>query len=191
MTHMGAPAGPDEAEVPELDAAASTAEDAEPGGDAGELPPRRLRLIASVAVVSVVLDQLTKHWAVNALADGPIDVVWKLRFNLFHNTGVAFSMGTGRGLGPWITLLAMTVVVALSFGATSRLTLGAVASGLIAGGAVGNLIDRAFRGDEGFLHGGVVDFIDFQFWPVFNVADACVVVGGILLVIAGFRAPAP
>ncbi|MCB1038084.1 MAG: signal peptidase II, partial [Acidimicrobiales bacterium] len=38
---------------------------------------------------------------------------------------------------------------------------------------------------------GVVDFIDFQFWPVFNVADACVVVGGILLVIAGFRAPAP
>ncbi len=81
-------------------------------------------------------------------------------------------------------------MVALSLGATSRTTLGAVAAGLIAGGAVGNLLDRAFRGDQGFLHGGVVDFIDLQWWPVFNVADACVVVGALLLVVASFRAPA-
>ena len=64
-----------------------------------------------------------------------------------------------------------------------------MASGLISGGALGNLLDRAFRGDDGFLHGAVIDFIDLQWWPVFNVADACIVVGAILLVIASFRVP--
>ncbi len=57
-----------------------------------------------------------------------------------------------------------------------------MALGLILGGALGNLADRAFRG-SGFFGGGVVDFIDLQWWPVFNVADSCVVIGGILLVI--------
>ena len=153
--------------------------------------PRKLGLVAIVAVVAVALDQLTKHWAVNALADGHIvHVVGSLRLNLFHNTGVAFSMGTGKGLGPWIGVLALAVVIGLSLGATSRTTLGAVAAGLIAGGAVGNLLDRALRGEDGFMHGGVVDFIDLQWWPVFNVADACVVVGAVLLVLASFRAPA-
>lgn len=153
--------------------------------------PRRLKIVAVVALVAVALDQLTKHWAVNALANGHvIHVVGSLQFNLYFNTGVAFSLGSGRGVGPLISVLAIVMVVALSFGATSRYTLGAVASGLISGGAVGNLIDRAFRGDAGFLHGGVIDFIDLQWWPVFNIADACVVVGAILLVIASFKLPA-
>lgn len=153
--------------------------------------PRRLKIVAVVALVAVALDQLTKHWAVNALANGHVvHVVGSLQFNLYFNTGVAFSLGSGRGVGPLISVLAIVMVVALSFGATSRYTLGAVASGLISGGAVGNLIDRAFRGDAGFLHGGVIDFIDLQWWPVFNIADACVVVGAILLVIASFKLPA-
>ncbi len=155
------------------------------------LPPRRLRLIATIAVITVVIDQLTKHWALNALADGNvIDVIGSLRFSLHFNTGVAFSLGSDSGLGPWISVLAIGVVVAISLGATSRVPLGAVASGLIAGGAVGNLIDRAFRGDDGFLHGAVVDFVDLQWWPVFNVADAAIVVGAVILVIASFRVPA-
>jgi len=99
-------------------------------------------------------------------------------------------MGSGRGLGPWVSLLAIAVVVGLSLGYTSRFTLGAVSAGLIAGGAIGNLADRAFRGDAGFLHGAVVDFIDVQWWPVFNIADACIVVGAGLLVLASLRAPA-
>jgi signal peptidase II len=148
-------------------------------------------LIALIATITVVIDQLTKHWALNALADGKvIDVVGSLRFSLHFNTGVAFSLGSDSGLGPWISVLAVGVVVAISLGATSRLPLGAVASGLIAGGAVGNLIDRGLRGDDGFLHGAVVDFIDLQWWPVFNVADAAIVVGAVLLVIASFRVPA-
>jgi signal peptidase II len=154
------------------------------------LPPRRLEIVAAVGAAVLIADQVSKWWALNRLQNGEIfDLFWTLRFNLFYNTGVAFSLGTDSGLGPWISLLAIGVVVAVSFGTTSRYPLGAVASGLISGGALGNLMDRAFRGDDGFLHGAVIDFIDAQWWPVFNVADAAIVVGAILLVIASFRVP--
>ena len=164
---------------------------AEPSGAViADPPPRRLGIVAAVAVAVLVADQASKWWALNQLGDGDIiDLVGSLRFNLFYNTGVAFSLGSDGGWGPWISVLAIGVVVAVSFGATSRYPLGAVASGLISGGAIGNLLDRAFRGDDGFLHGAVIDFIDLQWWPVFNIADAAIVVGAILLVIASFRVP--
>lgn len=153
-------------------------------------PPRRFLLMAIIGVAVVLVDQLTKAWAVNRLVDGPIHVIGSLRFNLAFNTGTAFSMGSGKGLGPWISLLAIVVVCALAVaGGTARTRLGAVAAGLVAGGAIGNLADRAFRGDAGFLHGAVVDFIDLQWWPVFNVADSAIVVGGILLVIVSLVTP--
>ena len=62
-----------------------------------------------------------------------------------------------------------------------------VAVGLIVGGAIGNLIDRAFRTDNGFLKGGVVDFIDLQWWPVFNIADAAIVIGGVMMFWLGLK----
>ena len=91
---------------------------------------------------------------------------------------MAFSSAE-RGLGPAIALLAVVVVVLflLVRRLGARRTVGAVAAGLVIGGALGNLLDRAFRGDSGFLGGAVVDFIDLQWWPVFNVADAAIVVG--------------
>jgi signal peptidase II len=154
------------------------------------LPPRRLKLFAAVALSVLVVDQATKSWAVSALDDGQIiDVVGSLRFELAFNTGASFSLGSGRGIGPWVTVIAVGMVLALALGSTSRTRAGAVAAGLIGGGAVGNLIDRAFRGDDGFLHGAVVDFINLQWWPVFNIADMGVVLGAILLVIVGLRAP--
>jgi len=155
-----------------------------------ERPPRRLAIVATVALAVVIADQASKRWAIDRLSGGDVvNVIGSLRFNLFFNTGVAFSLGSDGGIGPWVSLLAIGVVVAVSFGTTSRYPLGAVASGLISGGAIGNLLDRAFRGDQGFLHGAVVDFIDLQWWPVFNIADAAIVVGAILLVIASFRVP--
>jgi signal peptidase II len=63
---------------------------------------------------------------------------------------------------------------------------GAVVLGLVLGGAVGNVADRVFRDGNGFLGGAVVDFIDFQWWPVFNLADAAIVAGALLL--AGWSA---
>jgi signal peptidase II len=51
---------------------------------------------------------------------------------------------------------------------------------------VANLIDRVFRAHDGLLSGAVVDFVDLQWWPVFNLADAVIVVGGILMVLRGW-----
>ena len=153
--------------------------------------PRHL-LVVVVAAAWIALDQLTKSWALHALDGGEqIDVVWTLRFNLAYNTGAAFSMGGGRGIGPWIALLAIAVVGVLVWQSRSvQRPAGAVALGMVIGGALGNLIDRAFRTNgAGFLHGAVVDFIDFQWWPIFNVADIGVVVGAILLVVVGLTDP--
>lgn len=153
------------------------------------LPPRRLGLVAAIGLLVIALDQGTKHWALNRLDEGPIDVIGSLRFNLRFNPGAAFSLGSGGRFGPWIALLAIVVVATLAMGYPSRFRFGAIAAGLITGGALGNLIDRAFRGDEGFLHGAVVDFIDLQWWPVFNIADAAICVGAVLLVLVSLREP--
>ena len=186
---MGEPA-PSPAMTPDETDPSHDSDPAAPSGEA--MPPRRLRLVGIVALAVLVADQATKAWALNALDGGRvIEVVGSLQFNLYFNRGVAFSLGSDSGLGPWISVLAVLVVVGVSFGSTSRFPLGAVASGLISGGAAGNLIDRAFRGDDGFLHGAVIDFIDLQWWPVFNIADSAIVVGATLLVVASFRVPSP
>jgi signal peptidase II len=140
-----------------------------------------------ISIAVVVVDQLTKSWALDALADGrDIDLVWTLRLHLAFNTGMAFS--AGESWGPVIGVVALVVIVALLLGLrreSSRLT--DVAVGLIVGGAIGNLIDRLFR-DPAWLRGAVVDFIDFQWFPVFNVADMGITIGGALLVYASWRA---
>lgn len=146
--------------------------------------PRSVRGWAPIALAVVIVDQITKSWAVNALDDRDIDLFWTLRLNLSFNTGMAFS--AGQDWGPVIGVVAMLVVVGLLLSIRrqpGRLT--DLSVGLIVGGAVGNLIDRLFRQD-GWLRGGVVDFIDFQWFPIFNVADAAITVGGFLLVLASY-----
>lgn len=145
------------------------------------LDRRRSRLVAVVVGVTVALDLVTKSWALTALDDRNIDVLWKLRFHLVSNTGFAFS--TGEGLGPLLGVMAIVISVVLWRTRRSiESTLGIAAVGMVIGGALGNLLDRLFRG-RGWGRGGVVDFIDVQFWPVFNVADSAIVVGvGMLLV---------
>jgi signal peptidase II len=105
---------------------------------------------------------------------------------------MAFS--TGQGVGPIIGLMAIVVVVFILRsvrGNSSRLV--AVAAGLVLGGALGNLADRLFRG-SGWLHGSVIDWIDFQWFPIFNIADMGVDIGGGLFVVwalfSGRRPPA-
>ena len=63
----------------------------------------------------------------------------------------------------------------------------AIAAGAVAGGAIGNLLDRVLRDGPGLLGGRVVDFIDVQWWPVFNVADIGICVGAVLLALLSFR----
>jgi signal peptidase II len=97
---------------------------------------------------------------------------------------MAFSQGTG--IGPIIGVFGMIVVAYLLVGMQRSSFSSAVFVGLVAGGAAGNIVDRLFRGDA-WLHGAVVDFIDLQWWPVFNVADAAICIGGALLVFTSFR----
>lgn len=145
--------------------------------------PRRLALIAALIVV---LDQVSKTWAVNALNEGhTIHVIWTLRFALGFNSGIAFSQA--QGLGPVVGVVAMVAVVLLARAAMQASTaVSAYGFGAITAGAVGNLADRVFRGN-GWLHGHVVDFIDFQWFPVFNIADSAITIGAGLLIIGLLR----
>jgi signal peptidase II len=75
------------------------------------------------------------------------------------------------------------------FARSAATPLGAIALGMVLGGALGNLADRIFRADDGLLSGAVVDFIDLQWWPVFNLADSAIVIGAILLFVASVIEP--
>jgi signal peptidase II len=141
---------------------------------------RALILGAAAAVVGV--DQLTKTWALHHTVD-PIHIIGTLRLALTFNPGAAF--GLGRGITPVLVLGAIVlVVVLLGLGRTASRTASvpaAVAMGVLLGGACGNLVDRLVRHNNG----AVIDFIDLRWWPVFNVADAAITVGAILLVLFG------
>ena len=140
----------------------------------------------AVAGVVVVLDQLTKIWAVAALSDGPVEVIGTLlQWRLTRNPGGAFSLLTG--LTPVLAVLAVVMVVYII--RTTRRTADVVMAyslALVLGGAVGNLVDRVVR-SPGFLRGEVVDFIKVPHWPTFNVADCAITVGVILIAIRGWR----
>src|SRR5581483_10590815 len=105
---------------------------------------RRASLVAALAAVLVVVDQLTKTWALRTLTTRDIDLFWTLRFHLARNNGAAFSVGLGSG--GLIGLLAIGVVIVLvALGRNLDSRLGVVSLGLVLGGALGNLADRMFR----------------------------------------------
>ncbi len=143
----------------------------------GSLTPRGVAVTAAVTVM--VVDQVTKVWAVAALSDGPVTLISGfLWFRLVRNAGAAF--GLLPGAGAVIAMLALVAAAAILIAVrTMERRIDALALGLVLGGALGNLIDRIVRGD-GFLDGRVVDFIDFDFFPTFNVADTAITIGAIL-----------
>jgi signal peptidase II len=139
-----------------------------------------------VAAGVVALDQLTKAWAISALADGPIAIIdTTVQFRLARNTGAAFSLFASGGPIVGIIAIGVVILIFVALGDASR-RLEAVALGLVLGGAVGNLLDRAFRGDD-FLSGAVVDFVYTSFFPTFNVADTAITFGVALLLLSAFR----
>ncbi|MGH1490187.1 MAG: signal peptidase II [Acidimicrobiales bacterium] len=145
-----------------------------------------------VAAVVIFVDQITKSWALNTLTVGScsqpdtcIDLFAGIKFRLVFNTGAAFT--TGSGFGPLLAVLAFVMAGVLFVMASKRQDRwGAMLLGAIAGGAIGNLIDRVFRADDGLFSGAVVDFIDLGWWPVFNIADSAIVVGVIAVIVGTF-----
>ena len=129
----------------------------------------------SAAVLATVIDQLTKMWALAEFADGHVvELIPTVQLRLVFNPGVAFGMGSE--LGPPLVVGLMLVVLALVTWIAIRVlqgrgTVGTLGLAAAAGGAVGNLIDRVFRAEDGPLSGHVVDFIAVEWFAIFNVAD--------------------
>jgi len=149
------------------------------------IPP----LFFTAAATVYALDRVTKVLAEKYLeGHAPVTIVPHIvQLTFVRNAGGAFGI---LGHQPW-----------LFFGATILVCLGILVSlprvsslpsafglGMILGGALGNLTDRVIH------NAGVVDFVDFHVWPVFNMADSAIVVGAIVVVLAGLgrkREPAP
>ncbi|WP_083915488.1 signal peptidase II [Demetria terragena] len=161
--------------------------------DAGP-PVRSTRLVVVLALIalgSYALDQGTKAWVVANLEFGvaqdfPIPLIQLRRTS---NPGAAFSLATNA---TWLLTIVAIVVIAATIWAARRLRSRgwAAALGLLIGGALGNLTDRFFR-EPGGGQGHVVDFLQFTRFPVidfpiFNVADTCIVSAASLICILAF-----
>ena len=148
--------------------------------------PLVLALLA-LAVAVLVVDQLTKVWAVQSLTEGvrtPL-VGDLLGLTLLYNPGAALSIATGM---TWVLTLAAATVSVVILRVANRLgSRGwAVGLGLLLGGALGNLVDRLFR-EPGFARGHVVDFIAYGELFVGNVADIAIVAAAGLIVLLSLR----
>ncbi|WP_406713797.1 signal peptidase II [Trueperella pyogenes] len=137
-----------------------------------------------LGLITIVLDQATKQWALGALEDRRVSLIGDfLSLRLTFNSGAAFSLGASM---TWvITLVAVVVSVGLPFLIVRSQRVPAIVLGFIWGGAVGNLLDRLFR-EPGFPQGHVVDMIDYNGWFIGNVADIALVGGVVALLVYEF-----
>jgi signal peptidase II len=135
-----------------------------------------VRALALAALV-VVLDQITKAIAADALGPGEsVDLVLGFELVDVRNTGIAFGLlADGQSLVIIVTVAALVLILGYFALNPSRPGLW-IAVGILVGGAVGNLADR-LRSDE------VIDFVDPPLWPAFNVADIAIVAGIALIVL--------
>ena len=146
-----------------------------------------------IATLVIALDQATKWWILEGVMQPPRVIPVTPFFNLLltWNNGVSFGLfNNSNNLNALLlSVLAIVIVVFLFFwlrkAKNKRMAAGL---GLIIGGALGNVIDRG-------LHGAVVDFLDFYIetlhWPTFNIADSCITVGAILLILDSLFSPKP
>ncbi|WP_158228408.1 signal peptidase II [Pseudonocardia sp. MH-G8] len=146
---------------------------------------RRFRLAVGPAAVAgaaaggvVLVDVVTKRLADTRLPGAPVELGIG-RLQLSHNSGVAFSLG--NGLPTWVVL---GVASLITIGVAAAIILGylrpPVPAGLVLGGAVGNVVDRA--GD-----GAVTDFLWLGWFPTFNLADTAITLGALALLWASWR----
>ena len=153
----------------------------------------RRPLLLGVTALVILLDRLSKAWVVAHIPEGETIRIWDHVFRLSHvrNPGAAFSLFTEsehplltHKLLIWFSVVAAAVILAILMRIGRRLTPTTLALALILGGTIGNVWDR-------IRYGMVTDFIEVHIvhyhWPDFNVADSCIVIGGILLVLDAFR----
>ena len=143
--------------------------------------------LAAVALAAVAADQLTKWIVVGTLALGEeIEIIPRFSIHHVQNSGIAFGLFAGAtSIVIVLTTVAVTWMLVFFSRAGSRHPVLPAALGLIIGGSVSNLLDRVRLGH-------VTDFLDFRYWPAFNLADSFIVLGvGVLFVglVAADRKP--
>ena len=140
--------------------------------------PAEWLALAAVAVAAIIADQLTKHIVSSQLAlDDEVKLIGPLSIHHVQNSGIAFGLFSSATAAVIVlTTLAVGWMLLFFARSGSRHPVLPVALGLVIGGSVSNLVDRVRLGH-------VTDFLDFRYWPAFNLADSFIVVGvGILLV---------
>jgi signal peptidase II len=151
------------------------------------VPGRIARVSVAVALI-VAADQATKSIAVAHWSQRPRPIIGThVQLLVTRNSGSAFSRF--QNLTPVLAVGAIIIAVVLAQAArkaTDMVTLCALV--LLLGGALGNLTDRLVRSPS-FLSGHVVDFVQVGWWPVFNLADSCVTVGAVLIILRGLFPP--
>jgi signal peptidase II len=146
---------------------------------------RAWALAGILCAVIVAGDQAVKGRIEAHLVPGEeVDVLGPLSLTLAHNTGVAFGLAGGAGVGLVLVTLAALGLIAYVFGRDPERKGMWVAVGLLAGGALGNLIDRLVAGE-------VTDYIVVGSWPPFNLADIAITAGVVLMVLIYLREAEP
>ena len=146
---------------------------------------RRRGWLAGAALLALAVDVATKSAAAAWLPGHPVDLVAGLQLRVTRNPGAAFSVGTDV---TWVfTIIAVVVIAGIFWYARAISHRGwAIALGVIAGGAAGNLVDRLFRA-PGAGRGHVVDFLYLDWWPTFNLADSFLFCGAAVAVWLSLR----
>ena len=134
---------------------------------------RFLWMFVIISLGIVILDQIVKYLFLKFSFDVDLGVVW---FHLIFNTGAGFGILKNYTIILAIISLIAALLIILNYKKIPKNKFPQVFFAVLLGGVIGNLIDRAFRGF-------VVDYLDFKFWPAFNLADACITVSIIGLVI--------
>jgi signal peptidase II len=138
-------------------------------------------LAGAVCVLVFVADQVAKGAAEGNLVPGEhVDVLGPLELTLSHNRGVAFGLAGGAGIGLVLVTAAALGLIAYLFARDPGRRGMWVATGLVAGGALGNLADRIFAGE-------VTDYVAIGSWPPFNLADVAITCGVVLLALIYVR----
>ena len=150
------------------------------------MPRQRLRFRLNYTVIAVALavtavDAASKYWARHALSRHPHHLFGFVWLRLQYNSGISFSINRS---GPVVTTVATIViaVIVVLVGINANRGLPTIGFGLLIGGGVANVIDRLAATPH-----EVTDFIALSTFPVFNVADACITVGFVILMIAAVR----
>jgi signal peptidase II len=132
--------------------------------------------LAVVSAAAIVADQLTKWMVSSALGLGEsVDILGPFSIHHVRNTGIAFGLfGNATTAVIVVTAAAVGGMIVFFAKAGQRHTLVPIALGLVLGGSVSNLVDRVRLGH-------VTDFLDFDYWPAFNLADTFIVVGVAML----------